>query len=213
MYETVQHSSGGTRAVGVVATALLTAGFGYLFATGMTINHNRVEPSAMEMVILTRPEPPPPVEEIKKVETPIEVPPAAPELVAPDIQLEIEAPPVITAPVVEPMPIPDPIPAPPAPAVGTDRLAPKLVAGNKPQYPPASVRTSEQGTTRLEVCVNANGRVTSVSVAGTSGFQRLDDAAAKRIRNERFTPGSVGGVAQSMCGHTVAYQWNLQNTT
>jgi outer membrane biosynthesis protein TonB len=50
-----------------------------------------------------------------------------------------------------------------------------------------------------------------VSIAGSSGSQRLDEAAAKWLRNERFTPGSVGGVAQSMCGHDVYYEWNLKD--
>ena len=160
----------------------------------------------MEMVIITPP-PVPPVEEIKPVEVPeVDVAPAAPELVAPDIPFEIEVPPVIVAPVVEAVPIPEPVPA-----VGTDRVAPKLRAGDKPAYPAASIRAHEQGTTHLEVCVNNAGRVTSVTVAKSSGSSRLDDAASKWLRNERFAPGTIGGVAQSMCGHDVFYEWNLKD--
>jgi len=59
--------------------------------------------------------------------------------------------------------------------------------------------------------VNPQGRVTSVNVVGTSGSQRLDDAAAKWLRNERFTPGKIGGVPQAMCEHDVYYQWNLND--
>lgn len=209
MYGTVQHSGGGTKAVGLIAALAMTAGVGVL-ATSMSFYNEAIEQSRTELVILTPPEPPPPVEEIKPVETPeVDVAPAAPELVAPDIDFVVETPPVIVAPVAEAVPVPDPVPAAPAPAVGNDRIAPKLRAGDKPAYPSASLRANEQGTTGLDVCVNAQGRVTSVSVVKSSGFARLDDAAAKWLRGERFTPGTVGGVAQSVCGHSVSYEWNL----
>ena len=209
MYGTVQHSGGGTKAAGLIAALAMTAGVGVL-ATSMSFYNEAIEQSRTELVILTPPEPLPPVEEIKPVEVPeVEVPPAAPELVAPVIDFVVETPPVIVAPVAEAVPVPDPVPAAPAPAVGNDRTAPKLRAGDKPAYPSASLRANEQGTTGLDVCVNAQGRVTSVSVVKSSGFARLDDAAAKWLRGERFTPGTVGGVAQSVCGHSVTYEWNL----
>jgi protein TonB len=214
MYGAVQHSGRRTRALGIVAATAMTAGFGYMFATGMDLDLTKPPPSVMEMLILTPPEPPPPVEEIKPVEVPeeiIEAAPAPPELVAPDIEFEIETPPVITAPVAPPVVVPDPAPVAPAPAVGAQRSAPKLRAGDKPAYPAAAQRAGEQGTTQLEVCVSKVGRVMSVSVLKSSGSSRLDDAAAKWIRGERFTPGSIGGVAQDMCGHKVFYQWNLKD--
>ena len=211
MYGSVQQSGRRTRAIGLVTATALTVGFGYVLAEGMNLDIMPKENTAMEMVIITPP-PVPPVEEIKPVEVPeVDVAPSAPELVAPDIPFEIEVPPVIVAPVVEAVPIPDPVPAAPAPAVGTDRVAPKLRAGDKPAYPAASIRAHEQGTTHLEVCVNNAGRVTSVTVAKSSGSSRLDDAAAKWLRNERFAPGTIGGVAQSMCGHDVFYEWNLKD--
>ena len=211
MYGTVQHTGGGTKAVGLLTALGMTAAVGVL-VTSMNFYNEVKDEMKTELVIITPPPPPPPVEEIKPVETPkVEAAPAAPELVAPDIDFVIEAPPVIVAPVAEPVPIPDPIPVAPTPAVGTDRISPKLRAGDKPAYPSASLRASEQGTTQLEVCVSAQGRVTSVNVTGSSGFSRLDDAAAKWLRGERFSPGTVGGIAQSVCGHQVTYQWNLQD--
>lgn len=210
MYGTVQHSSSSTKAVGLITALGLTAAVGAL-ATSMNFYNAVIEPATSELVIITPPETPP-VEEIKPVEIPeVDVAPAAPELVAPDIDFVIETPPVIVAPVAEPVPVPDPIPAAPAPAAGTDRIAPKLRAGDKPAYPSASLRANEQGTTGLEVCVSAQGRVTSVAVVKSSGFSRLDDAAAKWLRAERFSPGTVGGVAQSVCGHSVTYEWNLED--
>jgi protein TonB len=143
----------------------------------------------------------------EEIETPAEV--APPELVAPPIEVPPEIPPVIFAP---PAPEAPPAPVEPAPVAapaGSDRVAPKLRTRDEPPYPSASLRANEQGTTHLEVCVSNAGRVTSASVAGSSGHSRLDDSALRWIRNARFAPGSVGGVPQSMCGHDVYYEWRL----
>lgn len=212
MYAHVQHSGRSTRAAGLVTAGLVTVGVAYFLATGMNLVRPAMKDTSMEMVILTPPEPPPPVQapEPPKVDVP-PTPAPPPELVAPEIPFEIEEPPVITAPVAEAIPAPDPAPIAPAAPSGLNRSAPKLQAGEKPAYPPAALRAGEQGTTHLQVCVSQAGRVTSVSVAGTSGSSRLDQAAAKWIKNERFTPGMIDGRAQSMCGHDVYYQWDLKN--
>jgi protein TonB len=106
-------------------------------------------------------------------------------------------------------------PAPPAPPPLTspigDTTPPKLVVANKPPYPAQSLRAQEEGTTHLEVCVTAQGRVQSVSIVSNSGHPRLDEAAARWMRNARFKPGTVGGVPQAMCGHDVYYQWKLED--
>ena len=91
------------------------------------------------------------------------------------------------------------------------RLSPKLRPGDKPPYPTTSVRAQEQGVTGLQVCVDARGRVASASLAASSGHVRLDESALKWVRDARFTPGSVDGVAQAMCGHSVVYEWKLED--
>ena len=138
-------------------------------------------------------------------------PPTPPPLVAPEIDFVPEELPVITAPVADPVPIPDPVLVTPAPAPIQSRSAPKLIASDKPAYPTASQRAGEQGATQLDVCIAANGRVTSVKVARSSGHARLDDAAAKWIRGERFTPARINGAARDVCGHSVIYEWNLRD--
>jgi periplasmic protein TonB len=97
------------------------------------------------------------------------------------------------------------------PVTKASRIAPKLRPADKPYYPAASIRAQEQGTTGLQVCVDARGRVSSASVAQSSGYQRLDEAALKWVRDARFTPGSVDGAAQAVCGHPVFYEWKLEN--
>lgn len=105
----------------------------------------------------------------------------------------------------------DPRPPVAGPTAKTVRISPKLRPGDKPPYPAPSVRAQEQGVTGLQVCVDARGRVSSASLASTSGHVRLDEAALKWVREARFTPSSVDGVAQAMCGHSVFYEWKLED--
>src|SRR4249920_653203 len=46
-------------------------------------------------------------------------------------------------------------------------------------YPPTSTRLGEEGTAKVKVCVGVNGRVTTATLADSSGFERLDEAALK----------------------------------
>jgi periplasmic protein TonB len=213
MYVSTHRSAKGTKALGVVAAGVLTVGLAGLF-TSMNFAAEKAKLNTTELVILLPPPPPPPIEEPKpKVEvvkdTP--APPEPPPLVAPEIDFVPEELPVITAPVADPIPVPEPVYVAPAPPAPVSQSTPKLLIRGKPDYPSASRRAGEQGTTHLEVCVNSGGRVTSVSVAGSSGHQRLDDAAASWIRGERFTPGKINGTARDVCGYDVFYEWTLRD--
>ena len=55
-----------------------------------------------------------------------------------------------------------------------------------PHYPPLSRRLKEQGKVLLNVYVNALGKVEKVEVEKSSGFDRLDDAAIKTVKNWNF---------------------------
>ncbi|MDA9114859.1 energy transducer TonB, partial [Burkholderiaceae bacterium] len=48
------------------------------------------------------------------------------------------------------------------------------------------------------VLVGADGRVTQITVAGSSDFERLDKAAAAAVQQWRFVPGRVAGEPQAM---------------
>lgn len=214
MYLKTQKQNGATKAFGAASAVAMTVGFGALFAA-MNINADRAPVVSTELVMI-EPPPPPVIEEPEppKVEVVEEqpAPPEPPPLVAPEIEFVPETPPVITAPVADPVPVPEPVPVAPAPApVAQTRSNPKLLASAKPDYPSASRRAGEQGVTHLEVCVSPNGRVNSVSVARSSGHPRLDEAAAKWLRGERFQPGKINGVAQEVCGYDVYYEWTLKD--
>lgn len=93
----------------------------------------------------------------------------------------------------------------------TVRIAPKLRSQDKPSYPPGEIRLRNAGNTSLGLCVDARGRVTSASLTKSSGHPRLDEAALKWVKGARFSPGTVDGAPQAVCGHTVVYEWRLED--
>lgn len=67
----------------------------------------------------------------------------------------------------------------------------------RPVFPRVSRELGEQGTVRLRVLVDEQGRPTSILVAQSSGFPRLDQAAISALKAARFKPYQEGGVPQS----------------
>jgi protein TonB len=202
----VQKSSSSTRTAGAFITAGVIAGVSLVLANGVG---SQFEPVVENIAVLefieAPPEvvvvPPPPVE-VPPIEVTAPPPPVfeAPEFVPP------EAPETQIAAVAD---IPDVPLGPPVPVVSSDRIPPKLRVVAEPPYPVQSRRAQEQGVSGIEVCVDERGRVTSANLRKSSGHTRLDSAALQWIRDSRFTPGSVGGAPQPMCGHRVDYEWRL----
>lgn len=67
-----------------------------------------------------------------------------------------------------------------------------------PPYPLLSRRLGEQGTVQLAVWVDAQGLVSEVRLARSSGHPRLDAAAQQAVRGWRFVPGRRNQIAQPM---------------
>jgi protein TonB len=63
----------------------------------------------------------------------------------------------------------------------------------EPTYPPASRRAGEEGTVRLRVLVDENGRPQDIQIAQTSGSSRLDDAARQAVKRWRFKAATEAG--------------------
>jgi protein TonB len=55
-----------------------------------------------------------------------------------------------------------------------------------------------EGTVVLEALVNGRGRVDDLNVHASSGYNLLDDAALRAVRNWLFDPGKKGGMPMSM---------------
>ena len=63
-----------------------------------------------------------------------------------------------------------------------------------PSYPEAARLRGETGTVGLELSVDAEGRVTAVNVARSSGSPMLDAAARRAVVEWRFRPAARDGV-------------------
>ncbi len=58
----------------------------------------------------------------------------------------------------------------------------------RPSYPRESREKGEEGKVILDVVVSAEGRAEKVTIVGSSGFERLDEAAKKAVGAARFRP-------------------------
>jgi periplasmic protein TonB len=66
----------------------------------------------------------------------------------------------------------------------------------QPEYPPRSRLLNEQGKVRLKLHVLSNGRIDSVVVVDSSGYQRLDEAAIQQaLKHWSMVPAAKGGNA------------------
>lgn len=208
MYGVKQQSGPTSKLVGVSAAVILTAATGWALTAGLVRDFVKEIQAPTVMVLYDAPE---------------EVLPPAPEELQAEIELDVpapELPPLIPVPEEfiseEPVMVaaPEPVLATPGPTTtvgGAPDTRPRLRSTDKPAYPVASIRAQEQGVSGIEVCVNGQGRVTSASLAKSSGHARLDEAAIKWVRGARFAPGTISGKPASMCGHEVFYEWSLKD--
>ncbi len=138
-------------------------------------------------------------------ETPPEEPP--PPVLEPELELEeaaIEIPPLLVDIVIPPSPT-----ALQAPIGNSQGRAGRVVIRTKagvaamPKisafYPPAARSAREQGTVQLKLCYGNDGRIVQATVAQTSGFPRLDEAAVKLGAQVRMRPATVDGKAMADC--------------
>ncbi len=86
--------------------------------------------------------------------------------------------------------------------ISGDRASPDPSAPNlPPRYPPDAARRGEQGAVVLSVRVTPDGRAGSVSIASSSGYVALDQAALRAVARWRFRPeldGEGAPVSSSM---------------
>lgn len=149
-----------------------------------------------------------PVPQVEPVEMPqpepveVPVPPEPEPVVEPEI-LQSTAP----APL-SPVPLPAATPR-PKPQAATPRppAAPKAPQGRMvearpdtsfnppPHYPEFARRNGWEGSVMIRVRVSPEGRVISASVARPSRYAVLDKAAERAVKNWRFRPRTVGGIA------------------
>jgi protein TonB len=184
---------------GLGASLLLQAGFVYAIISGLAGQIISKLPEELKVAveqehITPKPPPPPP----PQVDLP--PPPVAPP---PEINILTEAP-------VSPITVTNKPPPPPPPvhqAVSTPVSVgrPHVCQQN---YPEVSVRLNEEGTTTLSMKVMPDGSVTNVTVAKSSGYSRLDDAAVSCAGRWRYKPASQDGNPVEM-NWQANVQWKL----
>jgi protein TonB len=81
-----------------------------------------------------------------------------------------------------------------------------------PQYPASALRDQSQGTTVLDVCVTADGKLVDVKIAKSSGTKVLDDATLDWARNAKYKPAMFNDEPFAVCGYTVEYVWQVEDS-
>lgn len=192
----------GSRVVAIVLVALIVAGMGYAFVTGLAYQY--IKKKAEELKTFEVEEPPPPPEEVPPPPPPPDtpVPPPPTQVVTPPaiVQTVSPSPPIATTPIIPPAPPISP-PAPPAPVSPPQpprppAVAKKLTPRGSPQswvtdddYPSAALRSGDAGTVGFRLDVDASGKVSNCTVTSSSGSTLLDNTACSLLkRRARFNP-------------------------
>jgi periplasmic protein TonB len=191
------------RAVGLVAAILLQAGFVVVIVSGLAATMIQKLPEVLKVdvqqeKITPKPPPPPP----PQVDIP--PPPSAPP---PVINIQTDAPTnTITVTNKPPPPVAPPPPVHQAVSTPVSIGRPHVCGGDF--YPEVSVRLNEEGTATAAFKVGTDGSVTDVSIAKSSGSDRLDAATIKCVGRWRYKPATQDGAAVEM-PWTAAVQWKL----
>ena len=172
------------RIAGLVASLALQAGFVFAIISGLAGTLIQKLPEVLKVdvqqeKILPKPPPPPP----PQVDLP--PPPSAPP---PDINIQTE---VQSSPIT--VTNKPPPPAQPVHQAVTTPVSVGRAHVCTQNYPEVSVRLNEEGTTLLSFKVLTDGTVGDVTVAKSSGFPRLDDAAVSCAGHWHYKPQTVDG--------------------
>ncbi|HRH16566.1 MAG TPA: energy transducer TonB [Aquabacterium sp.] len=164
----------------------------------------RPQPAPPPPALVTPPRPPVPAPRVLSSRAPSSnVMAAPPEPPKPQPVVEAPQAPVATAAVTTSAPTTSEVAAAPPPAAP---LPPKQLSASAvrylvpPQqvYPETSRRLNESGKVSLRVLVDERGRAVEVQITQSSGYSRLDQAAASALRAARFQPYLENGVARSV---------------
>ncbi len=79
-------------------------------------------------------------------------------------------------------------------AIAAPRHAPARLRDNRPPaYPPRAARDRLEGTVRLRIHLDREGRVGQVEVVSSSGYPILDASAVRAVGSWRFDPATTDG--------------------
>ena len=78
-----------------------------------------------------------------------------------------------------------------------------------PEYPAASVRNREEGTTTIEACVTPEGKLVDAHVVKSSGFPVLDQATVEWAKGAKYKPAMFSNEAFAVCGYRLDWVWQF----
>ncbi|MBU6297746.1 MAG: energy transducer TonB [Alphaproteobacteria bacterium] len=178
------------RLTALAASTAIVIGFGWALSTGLaqTIIEKLPEVLKAEVVPQKLPDktPPPPPPDLKA--------PPPPYVPPPDIVIQTESAPTNTITTQSKVATPPPISSPAS--IGRPHVCLQ-------DYPAISQRLGEEGTTLLAFHITAEGSVTNVTVAKSSGSERLDNAAVNCASSWRYKPAVEAG-------HPVEVPWRAE---
>ena len=211
----------GKHPTGLIIVVIMHVLLAYALVSGLAKKVvDKVMVTETKVVEAPPPPPPPPPKDLPP--PPKNLPP--PPVYVPPPPVDVPPPPIapqITTTNVMPPPAPDrkvepaAPPAPPAPSI-TARAA-RIDANDpacKPEFPPAALRAQVSGVSRIRFTVDANGKVTSADVVGSSGPTRehrlLDNAAKSALATCPFKAGVDANGTPIGTQVEVSYAWKLE---
>jgi protein TonB len=197
------HAQTQDRAVGISFVVLFHALLIWGLVNGLARKAIELLPAPIETKIIDeikppKDEPPPPKPDFQ--------PPPPPYVPPPDIVLSADAP-VSSAAITTTN-----VKAPPAPPKASTHRPPSIDlkgsprACREPEYPSASERLGEAGTTAISLLIGADGSVQQSKIDLTSGFKRLDEATVKAFSRCKFVVGTTDGKPEASW-FSMKYKW------
>lgn len=212
-----QKMSGG-KIVAIVIVALIHAVLGYAFVTGLAYQYVKKAAEDMDVFDVEEPPPPPPDE---PPPPPPDQPMQPPPVVAPPAIVQTPSPPVIMQTVQTPPPavVMTPVTAPPAPPTPP---APRVsqaanlkigdiqrLFGDPSNYPDDARDAGAQGTVRASLAIDATGKVTSCTVAASSGNASLDRQTCRLFQRLKASPAKDDAGRPIASTTTLRFTWQL----
>lgn len=196
---TANSSQSGAKTTVLVAVIVLHIALFYAIQSGLTRKVIELLPQDIQTNLIEKekpkedlPPPPPPPD------IPIEPPPFVPPP-----EVSIASAPVATNTITNVVTTPPPAPPPPVAAprqvvVVPPKTDPKKSRSCDEYYPAAASRAGEEGIVQVHCLVGLNGKCDQISIAKSSGIQRLDEAAQRCAKDLlRFSPATKDGVAEA----------------
>ncbi len=209
----------GSRITSIVIVALIHVAVGYLLISGLAISAVKEVVQRVTTVDIEEPEPepeepPPPPPEPETVPPPPVAPPPPINIAPapPPIRTQQNIPPPAPPVLIVPPPAPPAPPPPPSLARAAERdNFNRWAARIQEAYPSRAVRREIEGNVGVSVVINAEGRVQSCTVTGSSGEPILDDAACEGMeRYARYDPAldAAGNPTTGRDSLTIVYRLN-----